>query len=99
MRRGTRSNGIPERLRSGRNRTKRRRLAFARRAEEFAAQVGVLLGRKATKAGRKRPLRTERGGRHTTRSVSAVTRGIRGVRIRSRHGRRVGLGRKRVRPG
>jgi|HigsolmetaAR206D_1030411.scaffolds.fasta_scaffold01599_10 hypothetical protein len=97
--RRARATGATERLRSVRNRTRRRRLAFARRAEELAAQVGVYLGRKLSKAGRKRPLRTERGGRHATRSASAVTRGVRGVRIRRRHGRRLGLGRKRVRPG
>ncbi|MEO3818729.1 hypothetical protein [Plantactinospora sp. B24E8] len=61
--------------------------------------MGVLLGRKATKAGRKRPMKTERGGRHTTRSVRADTRGIAGTRVSMRKGRRIGRGRKRIRPG
>lgn len=98
MRRGAKTSGISERLRSARNSTKRRRISFAMRAEELAAQVGVLIGRKSVKAGRKRPLKTERGGRNTTRSVSADTRGIKGVKIRRRSGRKIGLGRKRVRP-
>lgn len=96
---GAKAGGPTGRLSRARNSTKRRRIAFAQRAEELAAQLGVLLGRKATKAGRKRPLKTERGGKSTTRSVGADTRGIKGAKIRTRNGRKIGLGRKRVRPG
>jgi hypothetical protein len=99
MGRGPKTGGTSRRLRAVRNGTKRRRILFARRAEELAAQVGVLLGRKSVKAGRKRPLKTERGGEHATRSVSADTRGIKGAKISTRNGRKIGLGRKRVRPG
>ncbi|MEV4756035.1 hypothetical protein AB0J86_13105 [Micromonospora sp. NPDC049559] len=74
-------------------------MSFAQRAEEFAAQVGVLLGRKARKAGRKRPLKIERGGRHATRSVGRATRGIKAVKINVRNGRKVGRGRKRLGSG
>lgn len=98
MARTAKTSGPTGRLSRARNSTKRRRIAFAQRAEELAAQVGVMLGRKATKAGRKRPLKTERGGMSTTRSVGADTRGIKGAKIRRRQGRKIGLGRKRVRP-
>ncbi|MFB6391916.1 hypothetical protein [Polymorphospora lycopeni] len=98
MGRGPKSGGGSARLDAIRNGTKRRRVAFAMRAEELAAQLGVLVGRKAAKAGRKRPLRTERGGQHATRSAGAVTRGVKGTRMSRRNGRKLGLGRKRVSP-
>lgn len=72
----------------------RRRTRFARRAEEFAAAVGAMLTR--NKMGRKRPLKTERGGVTRTRSIGADTRQTRGTKINRRDGRKIGLGRKRV---
>jgi hypothetical protein len=75
---------------------RQRRIPFARRAEELAAGLGIMVRR--AKVGRKRPLRTERGGESRTRSVSADTRGMAGAKITVRRGRKIGLGRKRVRP-
>ena len=74
---------------------KHRRFRFARRAEELAASLGRLFGRQ--KAGRKRPLKTERGGKTRTRSVSANTRRLRAAKTTVKDGRKIGLGRKRVR--
>jgi hypothetical protein len=74
---------------------RQRRFRFARRAEELAAALGRMLGR--DKAGRKHPMKTERGGGRKTRRVSVYTRGLAGARITKRKGRKIGLGRKRVR--
>jgi hypothetical protein len=73
---------------------RQRRIRFARRAEEFAAAVGVLLTRE--KVGQKRPLKTERGGQSKTRSAGADTRRQKGTKVTKRDGRKIGLGRKRV---
>lgn len=76
---------------------KQRRSPFARRAEELSAFLGRMRRRK--KVGRARPLRTERGGWSRTRSVSARTRKLAGAKTTVRRGRKLGLGRKRVRRG
>jgi hypothetical protein len=76
---------------------KQRRFRFARRVEELAASLGIMLTRQ--KAGRKRPLRMARGGKSRTRSVSADTRRWRAAKTTVKKGRKIGLGRKRVRPG
>lgn len=73
---------------------KQRRWPFARRAEELASSLGVMLRRK--KVGRTRPMRTERGGERRTRSVSADTRKLAGAKTTVSRGRKLGLGRKRV---
>jgi hypothetical protein len=75
---------------------KHRRLRFARRVEQLAASLGML---RRQKAGRKRPLKMEFGGKSRTRSVSADTRRWRAAKTTVKKGRKIGLGRKRVRPG
>jgi hypothetical protein len=76
---------------------RQQRFRFARRVEELAASLGLMLGRQ--KAGRRRPLRTERGGKSRTRSVNANTRRWRAAKTTVKKGRKIGLGRKRVRSG
>jgi hypothetical protein len=74
---------------------RRRRFAVARRAEELAVALGMRVRRGKA---RRRPVKTELGGKTRTRSSNAYTRGIRGSKITRRGGRKIGLGRKRVRP-
>jgi hypothetical protein len=74
---------------------KERRRPFARRAEELAAAIGIMVRRRIGQ----RPLKTEVGGLTRTRSTSANTRAMRAYKITIKNGRRIGRGRKRVRPG